>query len=165
MNEGCQCRSKFWMPRANNARGKVRGARPRIPVRGTPPETPAPFPFSAIFPNGPRCQGFAAPRKTGAPWTAPGRSGEYLRQGKGGNCKDAELCADLHALGQDRRRQTPADHPEHRIEKLSSNLEKGDLSIPSLTQLFRLIVRLEYAPDTRSQIRLMAGHVRMREKK
>ena len=28
------------MPRAKNARGKVRGALPRTPARGTPPETP-----------------------------------------------------------------------------------------------------------------------------
>jgi len=34
----------------------------------------APFPFIAIFQNGPRRQGFASPRKTGAPLTAPGRS-------------------------------------------------------------------------------------------
>jgi hypothetical protein len=31
------------MPRAENARGKVRGALPRIPARGTPPETPGPL--------------------------------------------------------------------------------------------------------------------------
>ena len=34
----------------------------------------APFPFIAIFQNGPRRQGFASPRKIGAPLTAPGRS-------------------------------------------------------------------------------------------
>ena len=31
------------MPRANGARGKVRGALPRIPAGGTPPETPGPL--------------------------------------------------------------------------------------------------------------------------
>jgi hypothetical protein len=31
------------MPRAENARGKVRGALPRIPARGTPPEPPGPL--------------------------------------------------------------------------------------------------------------------------
>lgn len=31
------------MPRAENARGKVRGALPRTPARGTPPETPGPL--------------------------------------------------------------------------------------------------------------------------
>jgi len=34
----------------------------------------APFPFTARFQNGPRRQGSASPRKTGAPLTAPGRS-------------------------------------------------------------------------------------------
>ena len=42
----------FLMPRENIARGKVLGALPRIPARGTPPETPAPFPFTPIFQNG-----------------------------------------------------------------------------------------------------------------
>jgi DNA replication protein DnaC len=36
---------------------------------------PAPFPSSDMSQNGPRRQGSAAPRKTGAPLTAPGRSG------------------------------------------------------------------------------------------
>ena len=36
---------------------------------------PAPFPSSPTLQNGPRRQGSAAPRKTGAPLTAPGRSG------------------------------------------------------------------------------------------
>ncbi len=38
-------------------------------------DRPAPFPSTQIVPNGPRRQGSAAPRKTGAPLTAPGRSG------------------------------------------------------------------------------------------
>ena len=37
---------------------------------------PAPFPSSAIVENGPRRQGSASPRKSSAPLTAPGRSGE-----------------------------------------------------------------------------------------
>src|ERR1700674_3516105 len=37
---------------------------------------PAPFPSSHTLQNGPRRQGSAAPRKTGAPLTAPGRSGD-----------------------------------------------------------------------------------------
>jgi hypothetical protein len=41
----------FLMPRANHARGRVRGALPRIPARGTPPETPAPFPLNAKIPE------------------------------------------------------------------------------------------------------------------
>jgi hypothetical protein len=36
---------------------------------------PAPFPSSERSQNSPRRQGSAAPRKTGAPLTAPGRSG------------------------------------------------------------------------------------------
>src|ERR1700685_3324225 len=36
---------------------------------------PAPFPSSQTFQNGPRSQGYATPRQTGAPLTAPGRSG------------------------------------------------------------------------------------------
>ena len=36
---------------------------------------PAPFPSSDTLQNGPRRQGFAAPRKPRAPLTAPGRSG------------------------------------------------------------------------------------------
>jgi hypothetical protein len=75
------------MPRAKTARGnKVYGALPRTPVRGTPPETPAPFPFCPMFQNGPRRQGFApenlfktrkdfpSPRRSVAPLTAVGRS-------------------------------------------------------------------------------------------
>ena len=37
---------------APKTRGKVRGALPRIPARGTPPETPAPFPSASIVPEG-----------------------------------------------------------------------------------------------------------------
>jgi hypothetical protein len=59
---------------AQKARGKVRGARPRIPARGMPPETPAAFPFRSMFQNGPRRQGCASPRTPRAPLTAPGRS-------------------------------------------------------------------------------------------
>src|SRR5262252_8521265 len=59
---------------AQKTRGKVRGALSRIPARGTLPETPAAFPFRSMFQNGPRRQGFAAPRTNRAPLTAPGRS-------------------------------------------------------------------------------------------
>lgn len=59
---------------AQKTRGKVRGALPRIPARGTPPETPAAFPFRFMFQNGPRRQGSASPRTPRAPLTAPGRS-------------------------------------------------------------------------------------------
>ena len=36
-------RTLMLIPRGENARGKVRGALPRIPARGTPPETPGPL--------------------------------------------------------------------------------------------------------------------------
>ena len=74
-------RQLSWMPRAEAARGKVRGALPRTPARGTPPETPAAFPSSAILHNGPRRQGFAAPRFR-APLTAPGRSADPTEKRK-----------------------------------------------------------------------------------
>ena len=56
----------------------VRGAAPD-PARGTPPGTPARFPFAPMFQNGPRRQGFASPRTNRAPLTAPGRSEDLLR--------------------------------------------------------------------------------------
>ena len=59
---------------AQETRGEVRGALPRIPARGTPPETPAAFPFRFMFQNGPRRQGFASPRTPRAPLTAYSRS-------------------------------------------------------------------------------------------
>jgi len=67
-------RNLFLIPPATNAGRKVRGALPRTPARGTPPETPARFPCCSRFRNGPRRQGFAAPRTNRAPLTAPGRS-------------------------------------------------------------------------------------------
>ena len=79
-----------WMPRANHARGKVLGALPRTPARGKPPETPAPFPFTFMFWNGPRRPGcasenlfktgkdFPPPRTNRAPLTAAGRPKTFL---------------------------------------------------------------------------------------
>jgi len=90
-------RTGYLMPRAENARGKVRGALPRIPARGFHPlkplarglrplRPPAPFPFPSMFQNGPRRQGsapenlfdprkdFLPPRTNRAPLTAVGRS-------------------------------------------------------------------------------------------
>jgi len=44
----------------------------------------APFPFVPIFQNGPRRQGCASPRKTGAPLTAPVRSENFpMRRERG----------------------------------------------------------------------------------
>jgi hypothetical protein len=99
-------RSDRLMPRAENARGKVRGALPRTPARGChplkplargcPPETPAPFPFPSRFQNGPRRQGsapenlfntrkdFLPPRTNRAPLTAAGRSEDFaMRRERG----------------------------------------------------------------------------------
>ena len=79
-------RTEFWISRAPNTRGNARRALPRTPARGTPPETPAAFPFRSMFQNGPRRPGcapenlfkpgkdFPPPRIKPAPWTAPGRS-------------------------------------------------------------------------------------------
>ena len=39
------------MPRAENARGKVHGALPRTPARGTPPETPGPLSLPPYVPE------------------------------------------------------------------------------------------------------------------
>jgi hypothetical protein len=54
-----------------------------LPTRGQ-----APFPFTSIFQNGPRRQGFASPRRLRAPLTAPGRSEtSSLDKGKGAHAK------------------------------------------------------------------------------
>ena len=47
----------------------------------------SPFPSASIVQNGARCTGFASPRKNRAPLTAPRRSEDVLRRGKGGVCK------------------------------------------------------------------------------
>ena len=44
-------RTECLMPRAENARGKVRGALPRTPARGTPPETPGPLSLQPHVPE------------------------------------------------------------------------------------------------------------------
>lgn len=40
-----------WLPRAKNARDKVRGALPRTPARGIPPETPGPLSLQLYLPE------------------------------------------------------------------------------------------------------------------
>jgi hypothetical protein len=146
-------RVEFLMPRANSARGKVRGALPRTPARGTPPETPGPFPFGSKFRNGPRRQGFAPPRKNRAPLTAPGRSEELPR---------------TRERGQTQRpyRRRPARSTASRwsafgrYHSSSEQLNTTERSIPrhppsgsrllETNSAFRLIFRLEYAPAERS---------------
>jgi len=44
-------RTHCWMPRAKSARGKVLGALPRTPARGTPPETPGPLSLLCYVPE------------------------------------------------------------------------------------------------------------------
>lgn len=84
------------MPRANDARGKVRGALPRTPARGTPLRPPARFPFCPMFQNGPRRQGFASPRTHREPLTAPGRSEDGSMRRESGQTQTllrSRLCA------------------------------------------------------------------------
>jgi hypothetical protein len=69
-------RTECLIPRAESALGKVGGALPRVPAKGTPPEIPAAFPFRPMFKNGPRRQGCVSPRTNRAPLTAAGRSEE-----------------------------------------------------------------------------------------
>jgi len=90
---------QFLMPPAQNAGGKVRGALPRIPARGTPPETPARFPFSLMFQNGPRCPGFATPRTNRAPWTAPGRSEDLPIRRESAQMQSSAALAGLPLVG------------------------------------------------------------------
>jgi hypothetical protein len=47
----------------------------------------APFPFTLMFQNGPRRQGFASPRKPGAPLTARPFRRCSREKGKGANAK------------------------------------------------------------------------------
>jgi hypothetical protein len=88
-------RLSFWMPRANRARGKVRGALPRTPARGKPPETPAPFPLHTKIserssPSRVRCAA-RDPRSARVPRRALDCSGPFRRlsseEGKGANAK------------------------------------------------------------------------------
>ena len=44
-------RTQCCIPRAKSARGKVRGALPRTPARGTPPETPGPLSLLSYVPE------------------------------------------------------------------------------------------------------------------
>jgi hypothetical protein len=76
-----------YLPRAKRARGKVLGALPRIPARGTPPETPGPLsrPLQVPERSSPSRVLCAAHKR--APLTAPGRSEDLLRYGKAGHCK------------------------------------------------------------------------------
>jgi hypothetical protein len=140
--------AEFLMPRANGARGKVRGALPRTPARGKPPETPGPFPFRSRFRNGPRRQGSAPPRKHRAPWTAPGRSEEFPQRRERGqtqrpNRRQPGLPSAsrwsafrLHYQSSNQLNITERRIPRH--PPSGSRLLETKLT-------FRLILRLEYA--------------------
>ncbi len=81
------------MPRANGARGKVHGALPRIPARGEPPETPAPFPLPT---NLSERSSPSRVRSAAQKSRALDRSGPFptthLDQGKGANAKANTRC-------------------------------------------------------------------------
>jgi len=86
-------RLSFLMPRANRARGKVRGAPPRTPARGKPPETPAPFPLHTKIPERSsqsrvRC---AAHKPRALDCSGPFRR-LPLDKGKGANATDVHSC-------------------------------------------------------------------------
>ena len=102
--------SSCWMPRANNARGKVRGALPRSPARGTPPETPSPLSLALQIPerSSPSRVRFAAQNRRALDCSGPFRT-THLDKGKGANAK-----------------ATPG----------SSAVTKGDISIEALRGTF-----------------------------
>jgi hypothetical protein len=84
-------RRRYSLCRAPKTRAVRCAGPPGPPPRGTPPETPARFPFCPMFQNSPRRQGcapenlfkpgkdFPPPRIDRAPLTAPGRSEDLLR--------------------------------------------------------------------------------------
>jgi hypothetical protein len=138
----------FLMPRANGARGKVRGALPRTPARGTPPETPGPFPFRSKFRNGPRRQEFAPPRKNRAPLTAPGRSEEFPERRERGQMQTPNrprpgqsTASRWSAFGRHNRWSEQLNIIERRIPR---HVPSGSCLLETKFT-FRLILRLEYA--------------------
>lgn len=74
---GKRTEAEVFLDAAHKARGKVPGRCPGTPPGGHPLGPPASFPSGPRFRNGPRRQGFAPPRKNGAPLTAPGRSQHF----------------------------------------------------------------------------------------
>jgi hypothetical protein len=69
-------RQLFFIPRAKSARGKVRGALPRIPARGTPPETPGPL---SLLPHVPERSSPSRVRCAAQNRRALDRSGPFRR--------------------------------------------------------------------------------------
>ena len=161
-------RAEFLMPRANGARGKVRGALPRTPARGIPPETPGPFPFRSRFRNGPRRQGFASPRPIRAPLTAPGRSEEFPRRRERGQTQRPNrqrpglpTASRWSAFGRSHWSLDRINITERSIPRLAPS---GSRLLETKSTL-RLILRLEYAFQIRTAIRPSAiSHVGLRER-
>lgn len=83
--------SCFLMPRANDARGKVLGALPRTPARGTPPETPGPLSLSPHLPERSslsRVRFAAQTARALDRLRAVPKKPLLLTRGKAGKCKD-----------------------------------------------------------------------------
>ena len=141
-------RAEFLMPRANGARGKVRGALPRTPARGNPPETPGPFPFRPKFRNGPRRQGFAPPRTNRAPLTAPGRSEEFPQRRERGQMQRPNRrqpgISTASRWSAFRRKCWSLDQINVTERRIPPHAPSGSRLLESKLT-FRLIFRLEYA--------------------
>lgn len=75
-------RTECLMPRAENARGKVLGALPRIPARGTPPETPGPLSLLLHVPerSSPSRVRFAAHKPRALDRSGPFRRSTEIRE-------------------------------------------------------------------------------------
>ena len=88
------------MPRANNARGKVRGALPRTPARGTPPETPGPLSLAFQIPerSSPSRVRCAAQNRRALDRSGPFRT-THLDKGKGADAKAPPESTDDHKKG------------------------------------------------------------------
>jgi len=155
-------RDEFRMPRANGARGRVRGALPRTPARGKPPETPGPFPFGSRFRNGPRRQGFAPPRKTPRALDCSGPfRGVPSEKGKGPNAKaKPSATGALHASRWSAFRPHYGSSDQLNIKERSTPRHVRSGSRLLETKLtFRLILRLEYAVlDEPGSVLLAVGH-------
>ena len=75
-------RRQCCMPRAKNARGKVHGALPRTPARGTPPETPGPLSLLPYVPerSSPSRVRFAAQNRRALDGSGPFRRLTVIRE-------------------------------------------------------------------------------------
>jgi len=153
-------RAEFLMPRANGARGKVRGALPRTPARGNPPETPGPFPFRPKFRNGPRRQGFAPPRTNRAPLTAPGRSEEFPQRRERGQMQRPNRrqpgISTASRWSAFRRKCWSLDQINVTERRIPPHAPSGSRLLESKLT-FRLIFRLEYAVLPEHGGRLVRG--------